>query len=250
MSLVAKIRWAVIVGFLSFLELICRAGWVDGISLSPPTQIFLTALSILGTAEFYRDAGLTFSTVAGSIFAAVIFGFLMGMGLHRFPLVRRFLDPFLASYYSIPTFVFYPFFIVLFGLNRFPLMAIGFIFAVVAMAINTLSGLQRVPRVLMRSARVMRLSRWQTIRLVIMPSAAPYLFTGLKLSIVYSFIGVIAGEFILSGAGLGFQVAFSYNAFETSKMYGLMAILLTVVGSINLYIYAIERRIYSRRGGR
>jgi ABC-type nitrate/sulfonate/bicarbonate transport system permease component len=176
--------------------------------------------------------------------------FLMGMGLHRFPLVRRFLDPFLASYYSIPTFVFYPFFIVLFGLNRFPLMAIGFIFAVVAMAINTLSGLQRVPRVLMRSARVMRLSRWQTIRLVIMPSAAPYLFTGLKLSIVYSFIGVIAGEFILSGAGLGFQIAFSYNAFETSKMYGLMAILLTVVGSINLYIYAIERRIYSRRGGR
>ncbi|MEY2776295.1 MAG: hypothetical protein RLY30_393 [Pseudomonadota bacterium] len=250
MGRVAAIRWGIVLGFLVFLELICRLGWVDGISLSPPTQIAVTVAGILQTAEFYQDAMLTFSTVAGAILAAVTVGFLMGLGLHRFPLIRRFLDPFLASYYSIPTFVFYPFFIVLFGLNRYPLMAIGFIFAVVAMAINTLSGLQRVPRVLLRTARVMRLSPWKTVRLVVMPSAAPYLFTGLKLSIVYSFIGVIAGEFILSGAGLGFQIAFSYNAFETSKMYGLMAILLTVVGSINLYIYGIERRIYARRGGR
>jgi NitT/TauT family transport system permease protein len=97
---------------------------------------------------------------------------------------------------------------------------------------------------------MMRMSRVDTIRKVIMPAAAPYLFTGLKLAIVYSFIGVIAGEFILSGAGLGFQIAFSYNSFETAKMYGYLAILLTLVGGLNLYIYGLEKRIYERRGGR
>jgi NitT/TauT family transport system permease protein len=250
MSKPGQIRLAVVAGVVLFLEFICRVGSVDAISLAPPTKIVASAIELVMSGEIRRDAFLTFSTVAGSIVSAVSVGFLMGLALHRFPLVRRFLDPFLASYYSIPTFVFYPFFIVMFGLNRIPLMAIGFIFAVVAMAINTLSGMQRVPRVWLRTAQMMRMSRIDTIRKVIMPAAAPYLFTGLKLAIVYSFIGVIAGEFILSGAGLGFQIAFSYNSFETAKMYGYLAILLTLVGGLNLYIYGLEKRIYERRGGR
>ena len=81
------------------------------------------------------------------------------MLLHRLPRLRRALDPLLASYYAVPTFVFYPLFIVLFGLNRWPLVAIGFLFAVVAVCINTLDGLERVPRVFAAHRAVMRLSR-------------------------------------------------------------------------------------------
>ena len=62
------------------------------------------------------------------------------------PRLRRAIDPLLASYYAVPTFMFYPLFIVLFGLNRWPLVAIGFLFAVVAMMLNTLNGFDRVPR--------------------------------------------------------------------------------------------------------
>ena len=98
------------------------------------------------------------STVAQSFVLAIVVGFALGVMLHRLPRLRRALDPFLASYYAVPTFVFYPVFIVLFGLNRWPLVAIGFIFAVVAVAINTLDGLSRVPRAFLRTARVMRLS--------------------------------------------------------------------------------------------
>ena len=250
MSQAGRIRLIFLVGLVAFLELICRLGWVSSISLAPPTQIAVSAFKLILSGEIRYHAFLTFSTVAGAIFSALIVGFLMGLALHKWPLVRRFLDPFLAGYYSLPTFVFYPFFIVMFGLNRLPLMAIGFIFAVVAVALNTLSGLQRVPKVWLKTAQMMRLSKVDTIRKVIMPAAAPYLFTGLKLAIVYSFIGVIAGEFILSGAGLGFQIAFSYNSFETAKMYGYLAILLTLVGGLNLYIYGREKRIYERRGGR
>ena len=113
--------------------------------------------------------------------------------------MRRALDPFLASYYAVPTFVFYPVFIVLFGLNRWPLVAIGFIFAVVAVTINTLDGLSRVPRAFLRTAQVMRLSGRQTLLHVILPAAAPWLFTGAKFAVAYSFIGVIAGEFVQVG---------------------------------------------------
>ena len=76
------------------------------------------------------------------------------------------------------------------------------------------------------------------------------LFTGLKLAIVYAFIGVIAGEFVLSGAGFGFQIAFAYNSFDNATMYGLMILLLGLVGGLNMLLYSWERRLYLRRGGR
>jgi NitT/TauT family transport system permease protein len=139
---------------------------------------------------------------------------------------------------------------VLFGLNRWPLVAIGFIFAFVAMAMSTLQGFERVPVALRRTARAMRLSTAQEMVHVVLPSCAPFLFTGLKLSIVYSFIGVIAGEFVLSGAGFGFDIAFAYNSFDNATMYGLMVLLLGFVGGLNMLLYSWERRMYLRRGGR
>ena len=82
---------------------------------------------------------------------SLIVGSAAGLLLHKATRLRRALDPLLASYYAVPTFVFYPLFIVLFGLNRWPLIAIGFLFAVVAVIINTLDGLARIPRVLHRA---------------------------------------------------------------------------------------------------
>src|SRR3546814_11088545 len=81
-------------------------------------------------------------------------GFLLGLLLYKLPRLRRVLDPLLLSYYAVPIFVLYPMLIVLFGLNRWPLIMLGFLFAVVAMAVNTLNGLERIPPVLLRTARM------------------------------------------------------------------------------------------------
>ena len=232
------------------LELACRIGWVDPVAVIAPSQMVAGAWTLLASGHYNKPILLTLSNVAMAGALAVVFGFSAGWLLYRLPRFRRAADPLLASYYAVPTFIFYPLFIVLFGLNRWPLVAIGFIFAVVAMALNTLQGFERVPRVMRRTAQAMRLSTSQTLFLVVLPSCAPHLFTGLKLAIVYAFIGVIAGEFVLSGAGLGFELAFAYNSFDNATMYGLMILLLGFVGGLNMLLYAWERRIFLRRGGR
>ena len=107
-------------------------------------------------------------------------GFALGAIIHALPRVRRAVDPLLASYYSIPFFVFYPLLIALFGLNTIPLIVIGFVFATAAMVISTLNGLDRVPRVMTKTARVLRLSPTRSVWSVTLPSAAPYLFTGVE----------------------------------------------------------------------
>ena len=77
-------------------------------------------------------------------------------------------------------------------------------------------------------ARASHLARSRTALLIELPAAAPYLFTGVKLAVGYGFIGVIAGEFILSGAGLGYAIAYAYNDFDNQTMYALMLLVLVV----------------------
>ena len=101
-----------------------------------------------------------------------------------------------------------------------------------------------------KTARVMGLSPFRETFLVILPACAPYIFTGVKLAVVYAFIAVIAGEFVLAGAGFGFKIAFAYNNFDNATMYGLMTILLLVVGLVNGALTAWERRLHERTGGR
>ncbi|HZA02637.1 MAG TPA: ABC transporter permease subunit [Hyphomicrobiaceae bacterium] len=244
------IRLALIVGALLLLEAGCRFGYVSRHAVIPPTAMAAGAWQVLGSDEMRGQILLTLATVAQSIVLSIAVGFAIGTALHRLPRLRRALDPLLASYYAVPTFVFYPVFIVLFGLNRWPLVAIGFVFAVVAVIINTLDGLSRVPRALLRTAQVMKLTPFQRLAHVTLPAAAPWLFTGVKFAVVYSFIGVIAGEFVLSGAGIGFAVAFAYNSFDNRTMYGLILLLFVIVGGINMSLWSWEQRLYARRGGR
>ncbi len=244
------IRLAVIGGAVALLEVSCRLGLVSRHAVIPPSEMAWGAFRALGAEDVRGDVLATLLTVAQSFVLATVAGFALGVMLHRLPRLRRALDPFLASYYAVPTFVFYPVFIVLFGLNRWPLVAIGLIFAVVAVGINTLDGLSRVPRAFLRTAQVMRLSGRQTLLRVILPAAAPWLFTGAKFAVAYSFIGVIAGEFVQAGSGIGHAIAFAYNSFDNPTMYGLMILLFGTVGTINLILWTWEQRLYARRGGR
>jgi NitT/TauT family transport system permease protein len=250
MTRAGSLRLLLVAALVGGLEWACRAGLVDPVAVIPPTRMAQGAWDLLASGRYNRDMLLTLTNVAMACALAVVTGFAGGWLLYRLPRLRRAADPLLASYYAVPTFIFYPLFIVLFGLNRWPLVAIGYVFAVVAMALNTLHGFERVPRVLRRTARALRLSTREEMMHVVLPSCAPYLFTGVKLAIVYAFIGVIAGEFVLSGAGFGFQIAFAYNSFDNATMYGLMILLLGLVGGLNLLLYAWERRLHERRGGR
>ena len=78
----------------------------------------------------------------------------------------------------------------------------------------------------------------------------PYIMTGIKLAVAYAFIGVIGSEFILSSGGLGYRISFSYNNFQSDVMYGLILFVLLVVIVINMGLYAWERVLMERRGGR
>ena len=183
MSRIGLIRLAVIALAIGALEWACRSGAIDRFTMIPPSQMAVAMVDLLRRGHLTDDILFTLRNVVAALVLAVASGFVVGVVLHRLPRLRRVVEPLLASYYAVPVFIFYPLFIVIFGLNAWPLIMIGFLFAIVAVIVNTLNGFDRVPRVLFRTARVQRLSRAQEVILITLPAAAPYLFTGLKLAV-------------------------------------------------------------------
>ena len=250
MSRAGWLRTAIIVAAIALLEVLCRTGAISSMTMIPPSAIAGELWTLLASGQINDQIAKTLGNVAAAFVLSVSVGFALGLLIHAIPRLRRALDPLLASYYAVPFFVFYPLLIVIFGMNDLPIIIIGFLFGVVAMIINTLNGLDRIPPVFLKVGRMHRMHPLAAALLIKLPSAAPYLFTGAKLAVAYSFIGVIASEFILSGAGLGYSIAYAYNNFDNGTMYALMLLILVLVTTINMALYVWEQRLLKRREGR
>jgi NitT/TauT family transport system permease protein len=246
MSKAGWIRLGLVVAFFAALEVMCRVGWIGRLTMIPPSEMAEALVEMLVNGSVTGDILYTFRNTVAAVALSVTVGFAGGVVVHAMPRVRHILDPLFASYYAVPVFVFYPLLIVIFGVNATPLVVIGAMFGVVAMVISTLTGLDRVPPVMNKSARMFRLDPLRTTFLVRLPSAAPHLITGVKMAVVYSVIAVVAGEFILSSKGIGHRIAYAYNDFDSRTMYGLLLFLLTAVTIITMSLDYWEHRLHRR----
>jgi NitT/TauT family transport system permease protein len=232
------------------LELLCRIGLIDRVTMIPPSEMVTSLWAILRIGKFNDDIFFTLYNIIAAAVLAIAVGFFLGAALHAFPRLRRPLVPLLSAYYAIPTFVFYPLLIVAFGVGRTALIVMGAMFGVVAMIVNTTLGLDHVPPVVAKTGAIMKLDGLRQLLLMRLPSAAPHLVTGVKLAVAYSVIGIVAGEFILATSGIGKRIAFSYDNFDNKTMYGMLLLLLIGVMIVNGALSAWEKRLHRRFGQR
>lgn len=248
MSKVGWIRLAVIVVAVGALELACRIGMIDHRVIIPPSEMTDALIRLLASGSANDAIIRTFGIVIAAVALAVVFGFILGLVVHALPRVRQALDPLFATYYAVPIFIFYPVMVAIFGLSPLPILLIGVANAIVVMIIATLNGLDRVPRVLTKVARVHRMGAVATALRLKLPAAAPHLFTGVKLATSYGFIAVIASEFILAPAGLGRVISDAYSDFNNPRMYALLLLLIVVATVVNMLLHAVDQRWAERRG--
>ena len=232
---------------VAILEILCRDHLIPPLTLPAPSLIALGLLGILAHGSFNAAIIKTLANVGLAIALAVTVGTIAGAALHRARTLRALLEPLFSTYYAIPIYAFYPLFIVVFGLGDAPQVTIGFMLAVVSMIVSTLAGLDSVPPVLGKTARILQLGPIATVRSVTLPYAAPYLFTGIKLAIAYAFIGVIGAEFIMSNTGLGYEIRFAYDNLDNNVMYPLILLILLIAVVVNMSLDHWERALRTRR---
>jgi NitT/TauT family transport system permease protein len=102
--------------------------------------------------------------------------------------------------------------------------------------------------VLLKTARINRMTPLEIAVKVTLPYAVPYVLTGVRFAIAYSLIGIIGSEFIMSKGGMGFEIAFAYMNFDNATMYPLILLILVVSITANMLLGVWERALLTRRG--
>jgi NitT/TauT family transport system permease protein len=243
-------RLLLIGALVLLLELLCRAGIIDQLTMPPPTVILRDLVMLLASGTMNAAMLKTVSNVVLAFTSASVAGIGLGVGIHALRALRRGLEPLFATYYAIPVFAFYPLLIVLFGLGDVPQILIGFMLAVIAVIMNTLAGLDLVSGVLVKTARVHRLSPLRTALHITLPCAAPHLLSGIRLAVAYAFIGVVGAEFIMSNTGVGYEINFAYNNFDNATMYPLILLIVVLSIVVNGLLLRWETALQTRRGYR
>jgi NitT/TauT family transport system permease protein len=242
-----RVRFALALALVLLLEALCRFDVINRFAMIPPSEILWHLGKILLGGTMGPAIAKTLTNVAIACVSAVVVGIILGALIHRWRGLRDTLDPLFAAYYAIPVYAFYPLFIVIFGLGDVPQVLIGFMLGLVAVIVNTLNGLDRVPRALVKTARIHRLGPIATALRISLPYATPYIFTGVKLAVAYSFIGVIGAELIMSRTGLGYEIGYAYNNFDNAVMYPLIVLVLAVAATVNTVFFLWEKRLLARR---
>jgi NitT/TauT family transport system permease protein len=248
MKPVVILRLGVIVALIALVELLCRTGVIDNFTMPPPSRIASDLGAILVSGKFNGAIMRTLSNAAIAFALAVSVGIAVAVAIHAMRPLRDALDPLFATYYAIPVLAFYPLLILVFGLGDIPKILIAFMLGVIAVIVNTLNGLDKVPRVLLKTAQISGLRRFETAVRITLPSAAPFVLTGVKFAVAYALIGIIGSEFIMSTDGMGFEIAFAYSNFDNATMYPLIVLVVLVSITVNMALGAWERRILMRRG--
>lgn len=239
---------ALLLGGAVAIEVVARAGLVDPLTLIPTTEMLQGfGRQLVNPMFLSRHLVPTVAAVAASFIVAAVVGVSLGILMWRSRFLEAVLDPYLTTYYAIPVFALYPLFLVLFGAGLAPIVVIGVLSSFVIIAVQTAAGLRNTPSIYFKVARSLRLPPRDVVRHVAIPAALPAVFAGLRLGLTYAIIMVVATQFILATAGLGWVIADAYERFDLPTMYGGVIMVATVSLGIISLLRWLERRI--SRGG-
>jgi NitT/TauT family transport system permease protein len=216
-------------------------------AVSSPLQTLAYAASFMQKAAFWSHAGATMKAFAYAALIAIALGLSLGLilGLKRF--AGEVAEPVLASLYTIPKITLYPLILLVFGLGIPAKVAFGVIHGVIPVILFTLNAVKNISPVLLRTARVMRLSQWQTITTVLAPAVVPELVTGVRTGFSLTFLGVLIGEMFASQEGLGFLIVNGISLHNVKMTTMVILVVIVFAIAANGLLLTLDRRLHHGR---
>jgi ABC-type nitrate/sulfonate/bicarbonate transport system permease component len=192
-----------------------------------------------------RSSLLVYLTGLG---AAIVFGIGIGLLLARVRLLRVGLESYIMVLYATPMVALIPFIMSMMGFGFAPKVLVVFLFAFFSVLYNTIEGARSLKPEMLEVARSFRSGEWGVWRDVLIPYTLPYAMTGIRQGIGRGLVGLVAGEFFLSGTGIGLLIMQSERDFDVPGLYASILVI-TILGVLLMGLgRALENRFAAWRG--
>lgn len=234
---------AVALFFLLVVEAVTQARLVSPLSMAKPSATLAKLWEELAGGALVAALATTFYEIFVAFLISSFLGIGIGYVLWRFETVGRAGESLLGALFSTPTVLLFPVVLVLFGRSPAVPIAMAVLVGVIPVIINTRAGLSNVKSILLKLGRSLKFTNFQMFTKLLLPAAAPMMFSGLKLGLIYTMIGVTAIEFLIEIGGLGKKISSSYTTFDTPTMYAYLTMVLLVAVLLVELVNRSEARI-------
>lgn len=223
---------------LTYMQIVVDTGRISKVFIASPTMIVKEAVKIITDGTLLQHLILTLEEVlVGYVLAAAV-GIIVALLWTLFPKLEEYMDVFCAAIMAVPKTAILPLLILWFGIGFKSKVVLVFLFSVFQILYNTVTGAKQTNAKYLKVAKVFKANRIQTVFQIMIPSALPSMFNGLRLAAATALTGVIFSEMQSAKGGLGYLLSEAQNLLNSARMFFII-ILVTVISVLFVQIIAL-----------
>jgi sulfonate transport system permease protein len=217
--------------------------WLPEQILPPPWVVYDTLSDGFQDGSLVDNTVMSLRRIAEGFAAGAAAGLVLGVPIGLSRTLRQFVDPLFLALSQVPILGWIPVAVLVVGLDEgLKVLVIGWS-AFIPVVLNTAQGVREIPRAYIELGRVLSFSPWSKLTTIILPSAVPSVFTGLREGLANSWQTLVAVELIASFEGLGYLMAYGRQLFQLELVLAAMI----VIGTIGLLLHGglslVEHRL-------
>jgi ABC-type nitrate/sulfonate/bicarbonate transport system permease component len=239
-------RWigvAFIIVVLASWEFGAASGAVSELSLPRVSAIFATWFRITVSGELLGELWPSLSRMFVGYFIGIALGILFGTLMGYFRFFYNLLEPITEMLRPIPSPAYLPIVILFLGIDdEMKIFMIAFA-AFFPALINTYSGVRGIDPVQLQTARTFGVSGARLLWQIVLPASAPFIFTGMRVSLAVALIVMVVSEMVAASSGIGYFILSAERGFRTQEMFAGVLTLAVLGYALNRLFLAIEGRV-------
>lgn len=220
----------------------------NSLFLATPISAVHAMFSLGSTGTLWNDIYVSGEEFLGGFLVASVAGIALGLAMASSKGLAAILQPWVSGFYATPIVALAPLLILWFGVGVASKIAVVISLVIFPVAINTEAGLNGTDRDLVETAHAFGATQSEIFMKVSVPSAAPYILTGLRLGIGRGLIGVVVGELFGANAGLGYMINNAAQVFNMPDLFAGLMIFAIAGITLTSGFRKLERRIVHWQG--
>ena len=238
------------IGLLVFLialwEIFANIGIIDSFITSQPTRILKTIFN-LSSNELFLHLGVTCSETLIGFVSGVLLGLIIASVLWWFETFSEIFEPYLVILNSLPKIALGPIIIIWVGAGMQAIIVMALAISLIVTIMELLNGFNGTNKDMIKMAKTFGASKWQIFSKIVLPSNITTLINSLKINLGLSLVGVIAGEFLVSKAGLGYLIVYGGQVFKLDLVMASVIILAVFAAIIYKVVLLFEKAVLKNR---
>ncbi len=197
---------------------------------------------------FWQHVAISAARVFGAFVLACAIGIPLGIAMGMSPLMRGIFDPPIEFYRPIPPLAYLPLMIIWFGIGETSKVLLIFLSVFAPIALGARAGVRSAAIEQIHAAYSFGATRWQVMRHVIVPSAAPEILTAMRIGIGFGWTTLVAAEMVAATKGIGYMVLTASQFLQTSTVIMGIIVIAAIAYAFDMLMRSLERRLVPWKG--